>query len=60
MIAKSSFHQQFTRRHVACLAWTELPLAFPAQKTFAAFEQDGVLFVNTTAVHINATLNFAC
>jgi aspartate racemase len=44
---------------VACLACTELPLAFPGQNLLATFEYDGVVYVNTTAVHINAAFDFA-
>lgn len=42
-----------------CLACTELPLAFQEQKMLAHFEHDGVLYINTTAVHINAAFDFA-
>jgi aspartate racemase len=59
-IAKDSFNQQFTGRPVVCLACTELPLAFPEQKTIATFECADILFINTTAVHINAAVDFAC
>jgi aspartate racemase len=59
-IAKSSFTQPFAARPVVCLACTELPLAFPKQKTAATFEYEGILFINTTAVHINAAVEFAC
>jgi aspartate racemase len=59
-IAKSSFTRQFAGRPVVCLACTELPLAFPKQKTAATFEYEGILFINTTAVHINAAVEFAC
>lgn len=45
--------------NVVCLACTELPLAFPKQKTLPTFEVDGILYINTTMVHVNAALNFA-
>jgi aspartate racemase len=51
-IAKRSFPRQLAGRPVVCLACTELPLAFPKQKTAATFEYEGILFINTTAVHI--------
>ena len=46
-------------RNVVCLACTELPLAFPQLKTLPTFEVDGILYINTTIVHINAALNLA-
>ncbi len=58
-IAKSSFSRQFTSWPVVCLACTELPLAFPEKKTLATFEYDGVSYINTTAIHINAAFDFA-
>jgi aspartate racemase len=58
-IAKLSFEQRFTGQPVVCLACTELPLAFKEQKMLATFEYDGVLFMNTTALHINAAFDFA-
>lgn len=42
-----------------CLACTELPLAFPDWKMLPTFEYDGILYINTTAVHINAAFDFA-
>lgn len=61
MIAKGSFEQRFSvsQRPLVCLACTELPLGFPELKTLATFEFDGVLYVNTTAAHINAAFEFA-
>lgn len=44
---------------VVCLACTELPLAFPEHKEAPCFEVDGMWFVNTTAVHIEAVLREA-
>jgi aspartate racemase len=58
-IARISFERQFGAQPVVCLACTELALAFREQKTLATFEYDGVLYLNTTAVHINAAFNFA-
>jgi aspartate racemase len=46
-------------RDVVCLACTELPLAFPEHKETAYFEVDGMRFVNTTVVHIEAVLREA-
>jgi aspartate racemase len=42
-----------------CLACTELPLAFHECKTLPAFEYDGVVYLNSTAIHINAAFDFA-
>ncbi len=56
-LAKSSFAARFRGTPVVCLACTELPLAFPAKKTLATFEFDGVLYVNSTAAHINAAFD---
>ncbi|HEY6466055.1 MAG TPA: amino acid racemase [Candidatus Acidoferrales bacterium] len=58
-IAKQSFKRQFGAQRVVCLACTELSLAFPEQKMLATFSHGGVLYVNTTAVHINAAFDFA-
>jgi aspartate racemase len=53
-IAKMSFEGR-----VVCLACTELPLAFPELKMLATFEYDGLTYINTTALHIEAAFNFA-
>jgi aspartate racemase len=57
-IARSSF-PQFEAQPVVCLACTELPLAFPEQKKLATFENDGIAYLNTSAVHIDAAFDFA-
>jgi len=57
-IAKSAF-ARFKAPPVVCLACTEFALAFPEQKTLATFEYDGVMYINSTAVHINAAFDFA-
>ena len=44
---------------LVCLACTELPLAFPEQKTLAVFESGGLRYMNTTAVHIRAAFDHA-
>jgi aspartate racemase len=41
------------------LACTELLLAFPNQKDFGTFEHDGVSYLNSTALHIDAAFEFA-
>jgi aspartate racemase len=58
-IARISWVRQFKAQPAVCLACTELPLAFPESKTLATFEYDGVSYINSTAVHINAAFDFA-
>jgi aspartate racemase len=59
VIAKAEFKNQFSGRPVVHLGCTELPLAFPNQKTLGTFEEDGVLYLNSTALHVNAAFEFA-
>jgi aspartate racemase len=58
-IVKISLERQLKTQPVVCLACTELPLAFAERKRLATFEYDGVLYINSTAVHINAAFDFA-
>jgi aspartate racemase len=58
-IAKISSERQSMAQPVVCLACTELPLAFQKEKMLATFEYDDVLYINTTAMHINAAFDFA-
>jgi len=59
-IAKRSLDEnRFGDQSAVCLACTELPHAFPRMKQLATFEYDGIFFINTTAVHIDAAFNFA-
>jgi aspartate racemase len=58
-IVKISLERQFKEEPVVCLACKELPLAFGERKMLATFEYDGALYLNTTAVHINAAFEFA-
>lgn len=58
-IARGSFGGPFKAQPVVCLACTELPLAFPAQKTLGTFDYDGVSYINTSVVHIDAAFDFA-
>ena len=58
-IVRSAVGTQFTRRPAVCLACTELALAFAEQKALATFEYDGVLYINSAVVHINAAFDFA-
>ncbi len=57
-IVRMSFGQ-FRGQPAVSLACTELPLAFPHHKTLATFEQDGILYINSSVVHINAAFEFA-
>ncbi|MGA7288037.1 MAG: aspartate/glutamate racemase family protein [Terriglobales bacterium] len=58
-IARKAFEGLFKAQPAVCLACTELPLAFQEQKMLATFRYDGVLYINTTAVHINAAFDLA-
>jgi aspartate racemase len=58
-IARQSFEGRFRAQPAVCLACTELPLAFQEQKMLATFRYDGILYINTTAVHIKAAFDFA-
>jgi len=58
-IVRLSFERQFKAQPVVCLACTELPLAFQEQKMFATLQYDGILYINSTAVHIDAAFDFA-
>ena len=59
-VARLSLEEnQFGDQPAVCLACTELPLAFARMKRRATFEYDGIQFINTTAVHIDAAFNFA-
>jgi aspartate racemase len=58
-IARISFERQFRAQPLVCLACTELALAFHEQKMLATFEYDGILYINSTAVHIGAAFDFA-
>jgi aspartate racemase len=43
---------------VVCLACTELPLAFPGHSMHPSFKYGGVTYVNTSAAHIEAILEW--
>ncbi len=58
-IARTSFERQFKTQPAVCLACTELPLAFRQRNMLATFHYDGVLYLNSSAVHINAAFDFA-
>lgn len=58
-LARSVFTRQFSASPMVCLACTELPLAFPKQKTLESFSAGGVTYINNSAVHVAAALAFA-
>ena len=58
-IARESFAVDFSGPPVTCLACTELPLAFVAEKAVAGFQDGGVTYINTSAAHIDAVFEFA-
>jgi aspartate racemase len=51
--------RQFAGRPAVCLACTELPLAFSTNQRCASFDYDGVPYVNSSVVHIEAALTLA-
>lgn len=55
-LARSAVDHDFGGDAAVCLACTELPLAFPDLKRQAIFERRGILYINTTAAHIEAAL----
>ncbi len=58
-VARESFAVEFEGPPVACLACTELPLAFVAEKVVASFQDGGVTYINTSAAHIDAVFEYA-
>lgn len=58
-IVRQCLPAQFARQPVVCLACTELPQAFETMKALPIFECNGILFINSTIVHIDAAFDFA-
>lgn len=58
-IARASFEGRQSAGPVVYLACTELLLAFPDQKDSGTFEHNGILYLNSTALHIDAAFDFA-
>jgi aspartate racemase len=58
-IAKASFASSTDTGSVACLACTELPLAFPESGVQEIFETAGVTYLNAAAIHIAAAFERA-
>ncbi len=58
-VVNSSPEMTGKNKKTACLACTELPLAFPGQEHLETFEHNGVLYLNTTIIHVNAAFRYA-
>lgn len=58
-IVRIAFGGELGAQPVVCLACTELSLAFQEQKTSTTFHHDGVLYLNSAALHIKAAFDFA-
>jgi len=58
-IARACFGGTCAAGRAVYLACTELLLAFPGQKNSGTFEHDGVLYLNSTALHIDVAFDFA-
>lgn len=51
---------QFIKKPIAvCLSCTELPLAYPDNLDDATFENNGVLYLNTTVIHATSVFEYA-
>lgn len=49
----------FDEPPAVCLACTELPLAFQNMRSLGTFEYNGISYINSSSVHINAAFDFA-
>ena len=58
-LARTAFAGQFRGSPMVVLACTELPLAFPERRSLASFEAGGVVYINTTAAHVDALMETA-
>jgi aspartate racemase len=58
-LARTAFAGQFRGSPMVVLACTELPLAFPEMRSRASFEAGGVVYINTTAAHVDALMEVA-
>lgn len=58
-LVENAFAADPAVRKVACLACTELPLAFARFVDLPVFEVDGVLYINTTMIHAQAAFDYA-
>jgi aspartate racemase len=58
-IVRTCFCESNTTGRAVYLACTELLLAFPEQKDSGTFKQEGVFYLNSTALHSDAAFQFA-
>jgi aspartate racemase len=58
-VARTAFAGQFRGSPLVSLACTELPLAFSQMRSRASFEAGGVVYINTTAAHVDALMEAA-
>lgn len=58
-LARKAFTGQFRGSPLVSLACTDLPLAFPEMRSRASFEAGGVVYINTTAAHVDALMEIA-
>jgi len=57
-IARGAFGQ-FGGQPAVALCCTELPLAFPEEKVKTTFQRNGITYLNSTLIHIQAAFEFA-
>lgn len=58
-LARKAFTGQFRGSPLVSLACTDLPVAFPEMRSRASFEEAGVVYINTTAAHVDAVMKIA-
>jgi len=58
-MVQSTYAQMGNKEKVVCLACTELPLAFEGQEQLETFEDNGVLYLNTTIIHAKTAFRYA-
>jgi aspartate racemase len=58
-MVRTCWGKQGDSQPAALLCCTELPLAFPEHKRSAIFRSDGVVYINSSAVHIEAIMDCA-
>jgi aspartate racemase len=59
IVINSTFESASHTQKVVCLACTELPLAFKDKSDLANFEENGILYINTSVVHAKAAFDYA-